>query len=640
MKMPAVTVVDFETFPIDDRPEYPPKPVSMAIKEPGKKTKKFLWGHPDGNNCSLADAKRVIKTVWKPGAKILCHNGKFDADVAETHMGVKKIDDLDLHDTMFLAFLHDPHARELGLKELADTLLDMPPEERDAVADWAKANRAFCLSQWDPGYQRNGKKKPFKPGAYVAYAPGKIVAPYVGGDVDRTYALFKFYWKYVVEAGMLPAYQREQKVMRIFLENERVGIRTDVEGLQRDTPRFRAHKEAAEAWLRKRLKSPSLNIDSDQEFAEALARNRIVKDEDWVMTKTGQRSVAKDNLTPAMFTDKKVARAFGYRNRMATVLNMFMEPWLAQAERRGDGYISTNWNQIRGTEGGTRTGRPSTSNPNFLNISKAWGIDDGYEHPSHLSVDPLPLVRQYLLPDDGEQWLHRDYNGQELRLLAHFEDGPLMEAYQQNPWLDVHQHVADIIEDVTSKTFARKNVKIANFRIIYGGGAPATASGIGCSLAEAKELLDAHALALPSVKGKGGLAETTKRMGRNGEPIVTWGGRLYYCEPPGFSKKYQRHMTYEYKLLNYECQGSAADVTKQAMINYHEHPKRRGRFLCQVYDEMNSSSGPKPKEEMQVLRESMECVSEQLDVPMLSEGKIGFTWAGLKKYEEGASKYE
>ena len=335
MKMPAVTVVDFETFPIDDRPEYPPKPVSMAIKEPGKKTKKFLWGHPDGNNCSLADAKRIIKTVWKPGAKILCHNGKFDADVAETHMGVKKIDDLDLHDTMFLAFLHDPHARELGLKELADTLLDMPPEERDAVADWAKANRAFCLSQWDPGYLRNGKKKPFKPGAYVAYAPGEIVAPYVGGDVDRTYALFKFYWKYVVEAGMLPAYQREQKVMRIFMENERVGIRTDVEGLQRDTPRFRAHKEAAEAWLRKRLKSPSLNIDSDQEFAEALARNRIVKDEDWVMTKTGQRSVAKDNLTPAMFTDKKVARAFGYRNRMATVLNMFMEPWLAVAERTG-----------------------------------------------------------------------------------------------------------------------------------------------------------------------------------------------------------------------------------------------------------------------------------------------------------------
>lgn len=642
MKIPSVTTVDFETFPIQGRPEYPPKPVSMAIKLPGKKAQKFLWGHPSGNNCSLADAKRALKTVWKPGAKILCHNSKFDADVAETHMGVAKIDDVDLHDTMFLAFLHDPHARDLGLKGLADVLLQMPPEERDAVADWARANKQFCLSKYDPGLQRNGKKKPFEPGAYIAYAPGELVAPYVGGDVDRTYALFKFYWEYVVENGMLPAYQREQKVMRIFLENERVGIRVDVKGLRRDTPIFRKAKEASDDWLRKRLKASHLNIDSDQEFAEALSRAKIVRDEDWVMTKTGQRSVAKQNLTPDMFRDKKVAAAFGYRNRMQTVLNMFMEPWLEQAERRGDGYISTNWNQVRDPNGGTRTGRPSTSNPNFLNISKAWGVDDGYEHPAHLPVDPLPLVRQYLLPDPGEQWLHRDYNGQELRLLGHFEDGPLMEAYRENPRLDVHQYVATLIEDTTGKTFARKNVKIANFRIIYGGGAPATASGIGCSLAEAKELLDAHAAALPSIKGRGGLAETTKRMGRNGEPIVTIGGRLYYCEPPSFSKKYGRHMTYEYKLLNYECQGSAADTTKEAMINYNEHPKRRGRFLCQVYDEMNSSSGPKPKEEMQVLRESMEDVTVKLgiDVPMLSDGKIGLTWAAIKTYEEGKSKYE
>lgn len=138
-------------------------------------------------------------------------------------------------------------------------------------------------------------------------------------------------------------------------------------------------------------------------------------------------------------------------------------------------------------------------------------------------------------------------------------------------------------------------------------------------------------------------------MGKQGEPLITWGGRMYYCEPPSFSKKYGRHMSYEYKLLNYECQGSAADVTKQAMINYNEHPKRRGRFLVQVYDEMNSSSpaarAAKAREEaaraeMQVVRESMEVVSEQLDVPMLSEGKWGPTWAAQKKFEEGKSKYE
>ena len=641
MKLPPAYTVDFETLPIDKRPEYPPKPVAMSIIEPGKrKPQRFMWGLPSGNNCSEKDAKRALQAIWRPKNNILCHHAKFDVDVAETHMGVPRLPAENMYDTMIEAFLYNPHAKELGLKGLADELLDMVPEERDAIEDWARANKKWCLEQWDPGFQRNGKRYPFRPGAYIGYAPGEIVGPYMDGDVIRTAALHKFFWPYIVEMGMLDAYRREQKVMPIFLDNERVGIRVDVKGLRRAVPLYRKALEAADNWLRKRLKSPNLNINSDQDFAEALVKNRVVREEDFAITASGQRSVSKQNLTPDLFKDQKVARAFGYRNRLQTVLNMFLEPWLEQAERRGDGYISTNWNQIRGERGGTRTGRPSTTDPNFLNISKAWGVDDGYAHPDHLDVAELPLVRKFLLPDPGEQWLHRDYNGQELRLLAHFEDGPLMQAYIDNPWLDVHQFVADLIEDVTGLTFARKNVKIANFRIIYGGGAPATASGIGCTLAEAQELLSAHGRALPSIKGRGGLAEVTKRMGRDGDPIHTWGGRVYFCEPPSYSKKYKRHMTYEYKLLNYVCQGSAADVTKQAMINYNEHPKRQGRFLVQVYDEMNASSGPDPVKEMQVLREAMECVSEQLDVPMLSEGKSGKTWGDQKPFKEGKSKYE
>lgn len=645
MRPPACTTIDFETLPIQMRPEYPPKPVSMVIKEWGKKGRAFLWGHPSGNNCSLADAKRALKAVWKPGKPLLFHHGKFDVDVAETHMGVPRLPSTDYHDNLFMSFLRDPHSPDLGLKPLAEKWLNWPPEERDAVEVWAKANRAHCLSLWHPGFKKDGKALPFKPGAYIGYAPGEIVEPYVLGDGDRTEKLFRDSWNDVInDLGMLEAYQREQKVMTIFLDNERVGMRVNMKLLRKDVKIYKAHLAAVEAWIRKKLKKPDLNIDADEEMAEALERAKQIKPEDWVITASGQRSMKMSragtgaNLLPSMFKDQAVARALGYRNRLVTCLTMFMEPWLAQAEIM-DGRISTTWNQVANPNGGTRTGRPSCTKHNLLNVAKAWGVDDGYEHPDHLTVDPLPLVRRYLLPDEGEQWLHRDYNGQELRILAHGEDGPLMQAYQEDPWLDVHSHVKEIIEEQTGKVFARKNVKIANFRIIYGGGAGATAAGIGCSLAEAKELLAAHAAALPSIKGRGGIAETTKNLGRSGEPVVTWGGRCYFVEPPGYSKKYKRHMTYEYKLLNYFCQGSAADITKQAMINYNEHPKRRGRFLAQVYDEMNSSSGPNPKAEMAVLRESMECVSEQLDVPMLSEGKIGPSWGDQKAFEEPPSAY-
>jgi DNA polymerase I-like protein with 3'-5' exonuclease and polymerase domains len=642
MRVPHVTTIDFETQSIEGRPNYPPKPVGVAIKPWRKKGRYFAWGHPTGNNCTKAEAVAALKAVWGKGP-VLFFNGKFDVDVAETHLGMPRLTDTDIHDAMFIMFLRDPHARELGLKPLADRFLNTPPDEQDELKAWIMSHKKDLEAKY-------GVFKPSEWGAMISKAPGALVGKYAVGDVDRTEALFIDSWDWVInEHEMLEAYEREQKVMPIFLDNERVGIRIDVERLRKDIESYSAMLEAVDAWLRKRLKSASMSLDNDAQVLEALLRAGVVRENQLALTKTGRFSISKASLTPDMYADSKVASAFGYRNRLTTCLKMFMLPWLIQAEARGDGHISTNWNQVRGEKGGTRTGRPSTTNPNFLNISKTWdNNDDGYKHPSHLEVDALPLVRRYLLPDVDAMWLHRDYNGQELRVLAHFEDGPLMQAYRENPWMDVHQHVADLIETKTGKTFARKQVKIANFRIIYGGGAPATASGIGCSIEEAKSLLAAHGAALPSVNGRGGLSERIKKIAKDGGAIYTWGGRAYYVEPPSFSKKYGRHMTYEYKMLNYECQGSAADVTKQAMINYNEHPKRRGRFLVQVYDEMNSSS-PAAKAakarrdaaiaEMQVLRDSMEAVSKALDVPMLSEGKWGLTWADQEKFTEGASEY-
>lgn len=635
MKIPKVNTIDFETESIEGRPNYPPVPVGVSIRLAGKRKSEYLaWGHKaGGNNCSKAEAVRRLKTIWKPSEENLFFNGKFDVDVAETHLGLPRLPATKIHDAMFIMFLRDPHARKLDLKALAEVHLNEPPTERDELKEWILANVKTA----------DGKKpKPSEWGAYIAEAPGDLAGRYACGDTDRTFDLFRYAWDWVInEHEMAAAYEREQKVMPLFLDNERIGIRIDVKKLKRDVKAYQAQLLAADEWLRKRLKSPSLNLDSDAEVLEALLKCKVVRERDLALTPTGKFSISKKNLTPDMYKDPQVASAFGFRNRLTTCLKMFMIPWLVQAEARGDGRISTNWNQVRGEKGGTRTGRPSTKDPNFLNISKTWdNNDDGYEHPAFLKALELPLVRKYLLPDDGEVWLHRDYNGQELRLAAHFEDGPLMEAYQNDPWLDVHQHVADLIVQETLLTFARKNVKIANFRIIYGGGAPATAQGIGCSIDEAKSLLAAHKRALPSLTGKDGLSDQTKGIGKSGGCLFTWGGRAYYVEPPSFNKRFGREMTYEYKLLNYLCQGSAADVTKQAMINYHEHPKRQGRFLVQVYDEMNSSSGPNPKAEMAVLRESMEAVSEDLSVPMLSEGKSGKTWGDLKKYEEGKSKYE
>lgn len=636
MKIPKVHTIDFETAAIEGRPNYPPEPVGVSIRPAGARSSRYYaWGHrAGGNNCTKAEAKAALKQVWKPGEKVLFFHGKFDVDVGETHMGMPRLPATDIHDAMFLSFLRDPHARDLGLKGLAERFLGTPPDEQEELKAWILANKGEI--EMAAGH----KFKPSQWGAMIAFAPGELVGKYAKGDTDRTLGLFKDGWDYVInEHGMHEAYEREQKVMPIFLDNERVGIRVDVAALRHDVALYQAALKKADDWLRKRLNA-DISLDNDGEVLGALLAAGVVREEDLTLTATGRFSISKKTLTPDLYQDPRVASVFGHRNRLTTCLKMFMLPWLAQAEARGDGRISTNWNQVRGEAGGTRTGRPSTTDPNFLNISKTWdGNDDGYVHPKFLKLPPLPLVRVYMLPDDGEQWLHRDYNGQELRIAGHFEDGALMRAYQENPWMDVHQFVADLIKTSTGREFKRKNVKIANFRIIYGGGAGATAQGIGCSIDEAKDLLAAHKAALPTLTGRGGLSEQTKILGRGGDYIRTWGGRCYYVEPPSFNKKFNREMTYEYKLLNYLCQGSAADVTKQAMINYNDHPKRKGRFLVQVYDEMNVSSGRNPAAEMAVLREAMECVSESMDVPMLSEGKSGPSWGVQEKFIEGESKY-
>lgn len=641
---PKVTVIDFETDPIQDRPDYPPKPVGVSIQRPQDKAPRYYaWGHYTGeNNCDKSDAVRALREAWssRHTYPLLFQNAQFDIDVANVHMGMDPVSWDEYHDTMFLLFLNDPHAPDLKLKPSAERILGWEPEERDAMVEWLWANKKRLIAELQIDQWKDSKGKAYigsktKAAALVAYAPGSVAGPYANGDVARTLALFRHLWPLIQDSGMGEAYERELRLMPILMENERVGMRVDLSRLQQDIPVFQSAVDTCDNWLRKRLKHPNLNLDNDAEIAEALDISGVVAEESWALTATGRRSVSKKALTPDMFTDGRVASALGYRNRLQTCLKMFMQPWQRQAAARRDHHISTNWNQVRQPNGGTRTGRPSTTNPNFLNLSKSWDDkDDGYEHPSFIrSIPMLPLVRRYILPDKGGVFMHRDFDGQELRVAAHYEDGPLMAAYQDNPHLDVHAHVKDLIFSIAGLDYHRTQVKITNFRRIYGGGAPATALALRVSIDVAKELLKAHGQALPGLRA---LNEQITALAKAGEPIVTWGGRCYYVEPPKLIDGRMVH--FWYKLLNYLVQGSAADLTKEAIIRYHNHPRRDARFLVTVYDEINSSTFSKTKacviDQMAVLRDCMEGL--ELDVPLLSSGKTGPSWGELTKFTEAS----
>lgn len=621
MKPPQVIGVDFETDAIQNRPEYPPRPVGVSIKWPNDRTPKYWsWGHPTGNNCSKEEAMRELQRIWRSDVPCVFHNGKFDIDVAQSHMGVGNLPWERYHDTMFLLFLDDPHAQQLGLKPAADRYLGMPPEERDAVREWLVANDVV-------------KANDSKWGAHISKAPGKLVGSYANGDVTRTVKLFNHLYPKVTEAGMLDAYVRERRVMFIFLESEREGLRVDLKALESDIVVYRKAKLDVEKWLRKRFNVTECNFDSDAEVGKLLEDSDIIQD--WTLTKTGKKSVAKKNLTIDKFADKRVFLALGYRNRLNTCLGMFMEPWLIKGSATG-GLIHPNWNQVRQVKQGddtkgTRTGRPSCDNPNLLNVSKSfYDRGDFYEHPKFIrNLAELPLVRRYALPDKNQVWCHRDYNQQELRLLAHFEDDQLLRAYKDNPSLDVHTFIQDETKRLVNRHYDRSHIKTTVFGRVYGQGLGGLAEKMNLPVNEVKGIRDAQNRVLPGLKG---IEELIKSTAKKGEPIVTWGGRVYYVEPPKYVEKFRREMTFEYKLLNYLIQGSAADVTKEAIIRHNE-VKKDSRFLVTVYDEINISS-PKGavKQEMKILKDVMEGI--EVDVFMKSDGKTGNNWADLTKYKE------
>src|SRR5689334_15163855 len=108
---PSPVELDFETDAIAARPEYPPRPVGCAVRVPGEPARYLAWGHPTENNCSRDLAIRELRRVWNAARGNVFHNGKFDVDVGETHLGLGPVAPSRYHDTLFLAFLADPHSR-------------------------------------------------------------------------------------------------------------------------------------------------------------------------------------------------------------------------------------------------------------------------------------------------------------------------------------------------------------------------------------------------------------------------------------------------------------------------------------------------------------------------------------------------
>ena len=152
--LPDLAAVDFETDAIAKRPHFPPAPVGVAIME--GRTKFYMsWGHPEKNNCTRREAQQELLRVYKE-KRVVFHNAAFDIEVGTVHL--KLPTPKRFEDTLYLAYLNDPRDKSLGLKQLAEEYLSLPPDEQTELKEWILANV--------PG----AKKAPTRWGAHISQA--------------------------------------------------------------------------------------------------------------------------------------------------------------------------------------------------------------------------------------------------------------------------------------------------------------------------------------------------------------------------------------------------------------------------------------------------------------------------------------
>lgn len=631
------SIVDFETEKIESRPNYPPKPVGVSIKLPGRRSEYFAWGHPSGNNCSVADARTRLREAFE--YRTVFHNAGFDMDVAGCYLGVRprKFDD-----TIFLAFLNDPYERELKLKPLAYKHLRMAPEEQSRLRDWLLEN--------EPALRNKGQHG--KWGEYICRAPGELVGKYANGDTDRTGKLFDHLYPKVAARDMLPAYRRELAVAPIVLSMEQSGVRVNRKRLKEALYIFERLDTELVKRIHRRLgisrhgQAPAaeFNLDSGKQLGAALLR--AGKLSAVVRTPKGQQCTKIDVLRKTC-TDKKLLDLLAVHSVCKKYVSSFIKPWLQQSEVTG-GRINPRFNQVPNDGGGgARSGRFSSSDPNLQNVPT--DVEESQNRDTLLLLqrwlrDEFDYqflgLRDFIIPDEGMVMICVDYSQQELRLLAHFEDGVLCEAYNKDPTMDVHDFVRLLILKEIGIDFPRKHVKITVFGIVYGMGVEKLAARLEISVDIAKRLRDAVLQAIPGIKR---LMRYLRDLADDDKPLTTWGGRQYYCEPPRrikvvtrdgqqvydeFGEPVYKTIDFAYKMLNYLIQPSAADCTKQGMIHVQEDLGDRCRIAVQVHDELmvmapSRKYGPRIAAAMCDIK---------LKLPMLAEPKYSEeSWARIKK---------
>ena len=500
--------------------------------------------------------------------------------------------------------------------------------------------------------------------------PASIVKDYAKQDVDLTFKLWKMfnekfdeilYTKYkedkngkrikdkngkdiiIEEKTSRNIFELETKLFPCLVDMKFKGVKIDVEKAKAFGKRLEKTKNNIINYIARKT-NIRVEIWAASSIKALLDHESI---DDYTKTpKSGMPQLPKNYLS----THKnKYLRLIAKARELDKAKNTFVDGLLGFVH---NGRIHADINQIRGEHGGTVTGRFSMSNPNLQQIPSKGYIGK--------------KMRELFIPETGSDWYSFDYSQQEPRIVVHYAiklgmDGTddLKEEFDKED-ADFHQIVADMAN------IPRKQAKTINLGLFYGMGRIKLQKELNLDSKQAQTLFNTYHSKVPFVKqlskdlsdfaSEEGLLftvadrfcrfdkwetrdkewnsetnrftevtlHTKKKDAINAYKLEQMEKYGKYIDPTceHFEKHYTRAFTY--KALNRLIQGSAADMTKKAMVLLYE----KGIVPhIQIHDELCVSI--KDQETRTMVQNIMEQAIE-LEINNKVDCESGPNWGNIK----------
>ena len=564
--------------------------VGIAVAVPGRKYY-FPIAHGSGPNMDRKKTLEWFKDILASDAIKIFHNAMYDVCWIRA-LGFK-INGL-IVDTMIAASLIDENRFRYDLNSLSWDYLGHGKNE-------------VALNE-------EAKSRGLDPKSEMWKLPAMYVGSYAEKDAELTLELWQIFKKEIIHQDIESIFNLETDLFPCLVDMRFLGVRVD-------SDRATLLKQELETEEKKLLLAISKETTIEPQIwaARSIAKvfdklslpyERTVKTNSPSFTK----NFLQEHEHPVV---KMIARAREINKAHTTFIDTIL-----RYEHKGR--IHADINQIRSDQGGTVTGRFSYSNPNLQQL------------PAR-NKDLGPMIRSLFLPDEGRTWGCFDYSQQEPRLVVHYASlykfpsvNDVIDNYENDAAADFHQTVADMAE------IPRTQAKTINLGLFYGMGKAKLQAELGVSKNKAAELFDQYHAKVPFVKQI--MNAASNRAQERGQ-IRTLLGRLcrfHLWEPNQFGmhkalpheEALREHgpgikRAYTYKALNKLIQGSAADMTKKAMLDLY---KEGIVAHIQIHDELCVSveSPEQAKKIVEVMENAV-----NLEVPNKVDYEKGNTWGDI-----------